>query len=100
MISIVIFARFVQYSVIVAIVQQSVFLIVSHSPVRKKTPTHSSERCITCGGIVCRWKFWGPLGFGKDVLENLSQMKLFMCTLGVYRGEVRFLHMKVASSEN
>lgn len=49
---------------------------------------------------VCRWKFWGPLGFRKDVLENLSQIKLFKCTLGVYRGETSLLHMKVSSSEN
>lgn len=50
MVSIVIFARCVQYSVIVAVVEQSVFLIVSHSPVREKNPKHSSERRITCAG--------------------------------------------------
>lgn len=50
-------------------------------------------------GIICKWKFWGPLGFKKDALENLSQTKLFKCTMGFYRGEARFLLMQVASSE-
>lgn len=51
-------------------------------------------------GVICRWKFWGPLGFRKDILENPSQMKLFKCMPGVYRGEARFLYMKVTSFEN
>lgn len=50
-------------------------------------------------GIICNRKFGGALGFKKDLLENLSQIKLFKCTLGVYRGAARFLLMKVTSSE-